>query len=236
METPLDNAIDPQSVRNHGQIVAILKRLLKDRTPLTVRIPGHRGEFRSALLAVDGSGATLQLDELAPQRGHNHLAPGMTLRVISAAGGVETKFTVAIHSIEISDDIYYYIVGMPDEVHYHQRRQFVRVRVPPMRQGTVTLTDESRHLELSLEDLSAGGIGAYVEHGGETRRGESFHCHIELAGESPIDCDVEIRFARQDKLHRKQRIGAQFMGLKTGERQRIERVVSRLQRELLRQT
>jgi len=227
---------DPQTVRNHGQITAILNRLRKNRSALTVRVPGNKGDFTSALLRVDSDLGLLQLDELSPQRGHDLIRIGTPIRVLSSASGVETKFVLEVSGIHVEDGIYYYTAPFPYELYYHQRRQHVRVPVPVAEQREVTLRNDERRIQVQLTDLSAGGIGAYIMSGGEVQRGERFDLTMRLRNHPPIEADVEIRFTMQDKIRRRQRFGAQFMGMKPPERLRVERIAVALQRELLRRT
>lgn len=237
MDSTLENDTDPRVLTNGGQIAAILKRLVRERAPLTVRIPGERGDYRSALLKVDTRRGRLQLDELAPARGHERVTAGAELRVITRASGVETRFSTTVLSVDASDGIAYYLTGLPEELYYHQRRDHVRVPVPLMNQHDATFHgDGDRTVTLSLVDVSAQGLGAFVESGGDVARGDVLDCRIELRDEDAIACRVEVCYAQTDRVRRKQRVGVRFLDLDPAQRRRLERLLGRLQREQLRHT
>ncbi len=229
-----DNA---RIVRNAGQINSILRRLLKGRYPLTVRLPGRVGEYRSLVISLNTAAGRLQLDELYPERGHGFVRPGLLLRVISTAGGVETRFTAEIERTAIDNGIYYYVAPIPSEVLYHQRRQFVRVPLPMAMQEKVELwAEDDAPIPVRLTDLSAGGIGGHTLRGAPLNRGALHRFGMRLRGHPPFRGELEIRFLQQDRTDRRLHFGAQFVGLKPAERRTLERVVLALQRKLLRET
>jgi c-di-GMP-binding flagellar brake protein YcgR len=227
----------PQIVTNSGHISRILQRLLKDRSLLSITLPGERGEFRSAVLEVQPRGAAhIVLDELNPERGHRLVQPGSALRIYCRANGVETRFVATVRDVGVDNGIHYYRADFPEEVYYHQRRQFVRVPIRRGLQEKITLTAEEETSDVELSDISAGGVGGYVMGGPDLVRGRIYDFSICLTNGDEFSGQMEIRFARQDKIRRRQRFGAQFMGLKPTQRTKIDRLVAALQRELLRTT
>lgn len=232
----LDLPLGPQVIENHGQIVSILNRLQRERALLTVRVPGFNQEFRSAVLTVDGRQRIVTLDELHPERGHELVGVDTELRILSRTNGIETRFQLRVAAVGIENGVYYYTTALPDEILYHQRRQFVRVPVRLTLQRRCRLSDNERAIDIHLSDLSAGGFGAYVRDGAEIRRGETLRFEIELEGIEPLTGEVEIRHIHQDKAHRRLLMGTRFTGLQPRERSRIGRLVTALQRELLRST
>lgn len=231
-----ESALGPQVIENKGQIASILARLQRERSLLAVRVVGFSREFRSAVLGVDNRQRLVTIDELYPQRGHELVATGTELAVLSRTNGVETRFRLRVTSIGIEDGVYYYSTALPEELLYHQRRQFVRVPVRLTLQGRCRLSDEERALDIHLTDLSAGGFGAYVLRGGEVARGETLRFEIELEGIEPLTGEAQIRHTHHDKARRRLQFGARFMGLQPREQAHVERVVVALQRELLRST
>lgn len=228
---------DHRIVRNSGQINSILRRLHTGRSPLTVRLPGRVGEFRSAVILVDGRRQCLQLDELSPERGHRFVEEGTLLRVVSNTDGVETRFTAKVARIDIENDIYFYETPIPTEILYHQRRQYVRVPVPMTSQESVTLHREDETLTVRLTDLSIGGFGGYLLSDAKAPlRGDMWEFVLRLRDHAPLGGNVEIRHASEDRVRHRQNFGAQFMGMKPPERRRLERIIVSLQRQLLRRT
>jgi c-di-GMP-binding flagellar brake protein YcgR len=228
---------DERIVRNPGQINSILRRLLRGRYPLTVRLPGHVGEYRSLLIELDTDRRRLQLDELNPERGHDQVRVGMPVRVISNAGGVETRFTAEIEHIGLDNAIHYYVAPIPEEVFYHQRRQFVRVPLPMAMQEQVTLyTEDDNAIPVRITDLSAGGFGGQIVGNSPLHRNGLHRVEMRLRGYPVMEAEAEIRFVKEDRLERRQVFGAQFMGMKPPQRRALERVVLAVQRKLLRET
>lgn len=226
----------PQLIHNHGHRTRLLKRLCESRALVNVRIAGLSGDYRSAVLAVDPARSRFQLDELHPERGHREVAPGRELRVVSFVEGVEMRFQATVEQVDVDGGIAYYELAYPDEIRYHQRRQHVRVPVRMALQQSAVLRDEERELTLRLLDLSAGGIGAHVVKGGEVRVGERWELDLRLRNEPALKTRVEIRFAQQDRVSHRQRLGARFLDLPAAETGRLQRLVLAIQRELMRHT
>lgn len=232
----LEPALGPQVMENHGQIVSILTRLRQERSLLTVSVAGSNREFRSAVLSVDPHQRLVTIDELYPERGHELVATGTELAILSRVDGVETRFRLRVASVGIDDGVYYYTTALPEEVLYNQRRQFVRVPVRLALQRHCRLYDDERTVAIQLTDLSAGGFGAYVLGGHEVTRSETLRFEIELDGIEPLTGEAQILHAHHDKVRKRLQFGARFMGLPPRERAHLERVVVALQRELLRFT
>lgn len=233
----VDLKTEPDVIRNTGQRTNILRRLHETRTLLDIHLPGRGAPFRSALLYVDSQHHLLNLDELHPRRGHERVEVGMPLRVVSRAGGVDTRFNVTVQDIAVADAIHYYVTGFPDEILYHQRRRFVRVPVPLTRQRHCVLTDDDdQETRIELSDLSAGGIGAYVRKDFEVESRAVYTAHLDIHGADPLISRVEIRFAEFDRQRKRQRFGAEFLDFTAADRDRLQALVLSLQRELLRKT
>ncbi|PWG62319.1 flagellar brake protein [Spiribacter halobius] len=226
----------PQLVRNHGHRTRLLKRLCESRALVNVRVPELAGDFRSAVLAVDSATSRFQLDELHPERGHRAVAPGQELRIVSFVEGVEMRFQAVVERVDSDGGIAYYELAYPDEIRYHQRRQHVRVPVRMALQQKAVLRNDEREVTLRLLDLSAGGIGAHVTRGGDVAVGERWELELRLRNEPVLNTRVEIRFAQQDRVSHRQRLGAQFLDLPVAETGRLQRLVLAIQRELMRHT
>lgn len=232
----MDPDYGPQLIHNHGHRTRLLRRLCESRALVNVRVPGLSGDFRSAVLTVDPATSRFQLDELYPERGHRAVYPGLELRVVSFVEGVEMRFQAVVEHVDTAGGIAFYELAYPEEIRYHQRRQHVRVPVRLALQQKAVLRDEASEIGLRLLDLSAGGIGAHVMKGGEVRVGERWDLELQLRDEPVLNTPVEIRFAQQDRVNHRQRLGAQFLDLPAAEIGRLQRLVLAIQRELMRHT
>ncbi|WP_435104243.1 flagellar brake protein [Arhodomonas sp. AD133] len=232
----MDYENEPDCIRNPGQLVSILRRLHESRTLLDVHLPGRGVPYRSAMLYVDADRRLITLDELRPERGHWRVEQGTELRIVSRTFGVDTRFTVTVEEIGLQGGIYYYVAPFPEEIIYHQRRRFVRVPVPAMRQSESWLEAGERRTQFELYDISAGGIGAYVLHGTEPETGKVYTCHVGLKDSEALEAEVEVRHCSYDRTRRRTRFGARFINFSDADRSGLQRLVLSLQRELLRKT
>lgn len=219
----------------HGpQIAGLLKRVRDNRVLLSVRVAGSDAVFNSLLLDVDVERNFILLDELNPHHGHELACRARQLRVHCHCQGVELSFVCHIEIGQGQRGISFYRAAVPEAVNYLQRRSNFRVRVGQDMNVPVHLP-LGMTLAGELIDLSLGGLGASLPEQAELSRGQIIDtCSIQLPTGDPLTTELEIRFIYRDKVRQIVRIGASFRNLDPTRQNLLRRVITQLEREMLR--
>lgn len=221
----------------HGpQIAGLLKRVREQRILLSVRVPGSDRIYTSLLLNVDPERNFILLDELNPQTGHELARKARQLRVHCQCQGVELSFVCPIEIGQSQNGLSFYRAPLPESINYLQRRGSYRIRIGLNMQILVALPlDTEARIEGELFDLSMGGLGANLPSRTELTRGQIIEsCTLALPNSEPLTAEIEIRFVRVDKASQTQRIGASFRNLSPQQQTLLRRIVTQLEREMLR--
>ena len=219
----------------HGpQIAGLLKRVRDNRVLLSVRVPGSDAIFNSLLLDIDIERNLILLDELNPHLGHELACQARQIRVHCQCQGVELSFVCQIEVGQGQRGISFYRAALPDTVNYLQRRSNYRVRVGRHLRVPVQIP-LAEPLEGELIDLSLGGFGASVPAPADFMRGQIIEaCSIRLPNCDPLTAELEVRFVQRDNQHHTVRIGASFRNLDPLRQNLLRRVITQLEREMLR--
>jgi c-di-GMP-binding flagellar brake protein YcgR len=221
----------------HGpQIAGLLKRVREQRVLLSVRVPGSEAVYNSLLLDVDPARNILLLDELNPSAGHELACKARQLRIRCQCQGVELSFVCPIEIGQTKNGVSFYRAPLPESISYLQRRGSYRIRIGLNMHISVALpvAGETR-IEGELFDLSMGGLGANLPSRIELAHGQIIEsCTLTLPNSEPLTTEIEIRFVRIDKANQSQRIGASFRNLSPQQQTQLRRIVTQLEREMLR--
>lgn len=224
-----------EKVTHAPQIIGLLRRIRDQRVLLSASVPGHPGVFNSLLLEVDPERNLILLDELNPRAGHDLVRETRQLRVHCQCQGVELGFACQVEIGQGQSGISFYRATLPEAISYLQRRGSYRVRVGLDLAVSVQLPiDEATLVEGELFDLSMGGLGANVESKLRLERGQILPCVLNLPKADPFQAEIEIRFVRAEDNKPGQRIGASFRNLQPRQQTVLRRLVTQLEREMLR--
>lgn len=218
-----------------ARIRHLLVRLKEQRSLLTAHFKGLSDHYSTMLLGVDPDQNELCLDELKPREGDQIVNLRGGFQVSGQIDGAGLEFPVEVRERQVDRGMAYYLAGLPEAVHYRQRRKAFRVEVPAHPPLKVSLTDAEGHwFEAKALDLSITGVGFQLPKNKATALpiGTRCDCRIELP-EEPVETVVDIRFNRPEKGGRRARLGAHFIHLHPASRRRIERHVALLQRKQL---
>lgn len=222
-----ENLTDP------AQIAGLLRRLQEGQVLLSIALRGERPLYNSAVLAVDPEQEQLRLDALRPHDANPLLRQGSRLQAFARLHGVELSFVLELQGVP--DDDGACTAGLPERMHYHQRRQQYRVRVSGMEPPPVelTLADQSR-CTAELVDLSAGGLCLRCSRdaiAGAEPGAVLPSMRLTLPDLPRLDCAVEVRNIRHDPATGTALIGARFLGLDRRLTQQVQRFVAAMDRE-----
>jgi len=225
-----------EKITHPPQIAGLLRRILEQRVLLRVQVPGHPGIFNSLLLQVNSDQKFIILDELNPAAGHQHAQQTGRLQVHCQSQGVEIGFACDIETRPGASGVSYYRAPLPALLHYLQRRMAYRVRVILDREIPVHLQlDADTLVEGQLFDLSLGGVGINLARDINLERGQILEqCVIRPPTGDSLRAQLEVRFVGADELRPTQRIGARFIDLAPQQENALRRLVTHLEREMLR--
>lgn len=224
-----------EKITHAPQIIGLLRRVRDQRILLSVSVPGHGELFTSLLLEVDPERNRILLDELNPRAGHELVRETRQLRVHCQCQGVELGFACQVEIGQGKSGICYYRAALPEAINYLQRRGSYRVRVGLDLALFLQLpVDETTLIEGELFDLSMGGLGANVDTKLRLERGQILPCVLNLPKTDPLQLEIEIRFVHAEEHKPTQRIGASFRNMQPRQQTLLRRLVTQLEREMLR--
>lgn len=224
-------------ITNPARIRGIISNIHKSRNLLNVSLPDDRHQYNSIILDIDTDKNTITLDELNPKDGHERFLTKKTAIISTTINGVDIRFQINLHNVASSDDIAYYIVGIPDKLDYHQLRAYHRVPIGLNSIPVLLIQNDEDVLEGELRDISAGGVSIrFTSKLPETfKRGTLIPtCMIELKDKEKITSELEIRFISKPDDKQRIQIGARFVGMDKPQQRMVERYVASLDRELRR--
>lgn len=225
---------ESEKINDPARVIPLLERLAKRRTPLGVRISGHRELYGSCI--VDVNRRHVLLDELLPSSGHRLLLSQRALQVVAKLDGIDICFDTTLDRIDTDDKVITYYAKLPGQIEYGQRRLNFRVHIPMTKRLSVVIQNPDGVVFAGvLHDLSHGGAGMVFPEGKpEVRPGLLHDCAIELAEDDWLYTTVELRHSKSVSFRNRQMIGAQFTDLSLQQAHIIRQYLSELQRELLR--
>lgn len=225
-----------EKITHPPQIAGLLRRILDNRVLLRVQVPGYPGIFNSLLLQVNTDQKFIILDELNPAAGHQLAQQAGRLQIHCQSHGVEISFGCDIETGRDRAGISYYRAPLPPLLNYLQRRMNYRVRVVLDKEIPVHLQlDADTAVEGQLFDLSLGGVGINLASDVNLERGQLLdRCAIRLPTGDALQMQLEIRFIQVDDRRPTQRIGARFVDLVPQQENALRRLVTHLEREMLR--
>ena len=207
------------------QLHTLLQRAIDIRALLGITMPRVLRTTSSLLMDIDLQHQKLKLDApintLAPE-------PNAPLRVHCRIDGAQFEFV----SDFLDADPRSWIVQLPEEALYLQRRNTYRLRVTRLPSVIGTHFFDSRlRFHGELVDISAFGLSARLRSGADTPIGTLMECVIDLPG-SHVSCQAEVRWCQRGQHGTV--IGILFHELAPPQQQRLSSAIAALQRQLLR--
>ena len=218
-------------------ILGLLRRVIDERAPLSIVLPGIDMRFDSLLLSVESTLNALVIDELNPISGHRRIAPNLLLRIGTRLDGVELRFRTRVAAIDRDSDIAAYLLDFPDEMDYRERREAYRVKIPasaPLSWTVPSAADPERFLQLQVMDLSLTGIGLRLRQPHNVNVLDTISGNIDLP-DGPLAMTSKIRYLRSQAFGpTEDRAGGEFIKCSSADVRRISHYCAELQRPILR--
>ncbi|MCG5516044.1 MULTISPECIES: flagellar brake protein [unclassified Ectothiorhodospira] len=214
-------------------ILSQLRELEARGAPLSVRLGNEQEFFNSRILRMDPSHGWLFLEELVPYQGHLRVAPRQPMHVYAIIGEMGAHFCSKVLHTGEHDGVAFYVLGLPEHMDSEQKRTHFRTPVEQALDTPLTLTNrEGRQFTGRLVDVSLGGLRAYFDLDTPIGARELLNVKgLTLPGIPPIDCGLQVRFAREDKGKGLRLVGGRFFDLNPEDEQHLLRTLLLLERE-----
>lgn len=225
-----------ERVNHPTQVIALLRRLRDTHTLLTVAIPGSERQFNSMVLDVNAEQGYLLLDELNNPQGHQLLAETGRLRAHGRCQGVQLNFACTVKVARARDGGIVYQAPLPEYIVYLQRRAAFRVPVGLGLGMELHLpVPDAGVVHAQPCDISIMGVGARTDDPGVLEPELVLpDCTLHLPDHELINLTLEIRYVQPDTHPDQYRFGARFVELEPRQKTQLRRVVTHMEREMLR--
>ncbi len=233
------------TLSNHKEICQILSDLGKSKAVINLSFNQGRDQCLSTVIAVDGERNAVYLD-IGIDEGFNKRLVGSSHVIFSKNEGIRISWaSPSVSEVRLQDGAALKI-AVPKSLIRLQRREFFRLNTPvvnPIRcfipYSNPDNPDDDALLELTLVDISLGGIGTVVTgplHPALSE-GTSFEgCKIDLPGIGEVTPSVCIRYVKPITIRNgeiKHRIGLQFVQHSGADQRKIHHYTFNLEREAL---
>ena len=228
-------------LRDHAEVLYILRALAAARTLVSVRLLPGTDSFLSTVVRVADDGSSLLLDGSADNATNQRIERAERLDCVTRLDKIRIEFALSGHRPSFEDGRPGFRAALPDEVLRLQRREFFRLQTPATHSITCllplpTLGGDERQTELRIIDISGGGVAVAVPPTGiEFGPGAEFrHCMLNLPDSKPIDARLVVRnvfrITNRDGIEML-RAGCQFLDMPRGAEDQILRYIMRAERE-----
>jgi len=231
-----DGPQPPKVLKAPVEIVANLRQLQQNHDPLIISFPERSQRFQSYVIDVDRERSRVVLDEIIPSDGERLLQNGEPFRVEAFHDGVRVAWECR-GSVEITEHegVRCYVSPMPEEVHYHQRRNAFRAALKQSEQITVELAGDKLRTPLQglLLDISATGCKLRIpgDVSSSLQAGQVYERFTARLPFGAMTTPIEVRHIQYEGKLDITFIGARFYRMNGLEQRQVERFVYQLQRE-----
>ncbi|SPJ17801.1 putative Flagellar brake protein YcgR [Burkholderiales bacterium] len=221
---------------SRGEIVAILQRIGRERTLVTIYTGD--GEFSvSMILNVDPDFDEATFDMPVNPEAQARVLAASDLVFVIFFENVKVQFRAQIAQATTFEGRAAFRVRLPTQMLRLQRREYFRVRTPLMGQASCLVPQESgasKYESLQVLNISIGGLAVLsYPHNFDLPLGETIrNCFLDLPGIGPVNVAfrvVNVYDSEDDAQGR--RCGCQFVDLAPQARMMLQRYVNRVEAE-----
>ncbi len=231
-----DGPQPPMVLKAPVEIVANLRQLQQHHDPLVITFHERNQRFQSYLIEVDRDNNRLILDEMIPNDAERFLQNGEPFRIEAFHEGVRVAWE-CLQPVQIDQHqgARCYFSPMPEEVHYHQRRNAYRAPLKQTEQIKIELAGAKLRSPITglLLDISATGCKVRLPgnvasslHSGQVY--ERFTAQLPFGA---MTTAVELRHVQYEEKLDTTFAGVRFHRMSGLEQRQVERFVYQLQRE-----
>ncbi len=228
-------------VHDRLEILGLMRALVERRALVTVVYSGGSLFFVSAVLAVLPERDELIVDRGPDDETNDRVLASPRLTLATLLDNIRVQF----HAYSVTETIFEgrpaLRLPLPEAVMRLQRREFYRLRVPHSTGSCCELhpnpVDPKAAVRLPLYDISCGGLALvdWPEGGAPETHRIYRDCQLRLSPDEVISTDLEVVYVldRTDADGtRVRRCGARFVDMPGMVVTRIQRYITRIEREL----
>ncbi|HQN64382.1 MAG TPA: flagellar brake protein [Methylophilus sp.] len=233
------------TVHNHKEICQILSDLAKAKAVINLSFNQGRDQCLSRVIAVDGDRNAVYLD-IGIDDGFNRRLVNSNHVIFSKNDGIRISWaSPSVSEVQLKDGAALKI-AVPKSLIRLQRREFFRLNTPVVNPVKCLIPysnpenpDDDALIELTLVDISLGGIGTNIIgpiHPALTEGARFSGCKINLPGIGEVSPSLSVRNIKSIALRSgetKHRIGLQFIEQSGSDQKKIHQYVFNLEREAL---
>ncbi|MDH5407725.1 MAG: flagellar brake protein [Gammaproteobacteria bacterium] len=223
----------PFQIHTRPQILALLIKIVENKSLLTIKIEGEDGSYSSSILSINARKNNFALDEPFPQT-YEHLDKNTILHCYTRLDGISISFSCKTEARSKFNGGYVYQLSLPTTINHHQRRRHYRIPLNWVNASLNINSPEKRIDQAIVTDISLSGIGASIpaNFANLLQKNSMLNQNIlMIANFSPIQIDLEIRSIRADSPNAPVCIGAQFVNLQKSQKEAIQQLIAQLNRE-----
>ena len=231
-----DGPQPPKVLKTPVEIVANLRQLEQNHDPLIVTFHERNQRFQSYVIEVDRQKNRLILDEMIPNDAERFLQNGEPFRIEAFHEGVRVAWE-CLQAVQIAEHqgSRCYFCPIPQEVHYHQRRNAFRAQLKQSEQVRVELAGDKLRSAVAGQLLDISATGCKLRFPGDATHGlqtgqvyEGFTAQLPFGA---MTTPVELRYLHYDEKLNMTIAGVRFYRMSGLEQRQVERFVYQLQRE-----
>ncbi len=202
---------------------------------LNLTLGDDESNYSSVILEPDADHGYVLLDQLNPADGTSLLRVGTKVAVSTLLNGLQLTFTSLVTELPTGENSPGIYIGVPEHVHYVQRRSEHRVPVPMNRSISVSIIpNHDRRIEAVVRDLSPGGFSAQL-HAPLPEPVEALNSPLKFslnlgAGRS-VEGEMEICYVEIQKFGKLQTIGTRILATSPQHQRVIDRCVAEIDRQ-----
>lgn len=225
-------------LQSKSEIDYVLRALYKAGSLITVYFNAGNDFLLTSLVDFDEGSGRLVFDMGADEEMNQRALQAERLIFVASLDKVKIQFALQGVREETTDGRPAMVGERPERLLRLQRREYFRLTTPVARplKCTITLPEDGQRVELSVLDISGGGLAVVIPPESiDFDVAQVFaHCRIELPEEGHINAPLEVRNIFEVTLRngaRVRRSGCQFVDLPEPMLSRIQRYITRVERE-----
>lgn len=224
------------TTNNRREILFYLHQLINDGERVSVVFDGGNETVLTLLLDIDETENTLIFDWGGSETSNRKLLQSDRSFFVCAPHGVKNQFSAGIVREATYQKRRAFSTHLPDHYTRLQRREFFRLILPITRRPHCLISQEGKPaLDLSVVDISVGGIAAEFPGGGlEIELGQTLskaRIDLKTIGTMEVDLKVCNRAEIQRGGKPVSRIGCSFVKLSHAMENQLQRFITDVQRE-----
>ncbi len=232
-------SVNPNFLTDQKKILNLLKHI-EEASPLcTITFEGLSEQFSSSILEVQLTDGLIIFDKLSPPHGNKLIVNKDKLKLSTIYDGIHLAFTVDNIETGSSQGNTHYKSVVPSKIFYPQRRSSPRIQITTFHIPFSGISERTKAtVGGSIFDISRKGLSLGItitNNIARLQRGDLLKsCRITFENQS-ITFDLAIRFAKTtNKNTGKTIIGGYFENLSSKSKHKLERFVTSLEREEIR--